>query len=508
MEDLIELVRLLKKSKFRLATLSALLMEPGSQMERLFEGISNGKIQSECDLFNSFPEINQSATRAAALKYKLKERLLSGVLILDFEEPAYGDRQDAYLECQRKYAAAMVLLSKGARLIGGETLETLLRQTLRFEFTELNISVLRALSRHYAFVEAEKKRYGQYETLLTQQETLLDFERQTEHFYKDLIENFVRRKDGKVQLQEKAAYYWKHIQPWMAQYDSYWLQFMGRLIEIIYYDSKGDYTAVAVAAESGIHFFEQKSYKSSSAFQAMHNYLLAALFSLHQFDRCKFFAEQYESRYESGSFNWFKMQELRFLIFMHMADYEQARQCCAYVTAHVAFKQESAPVQEMWKIFEAFLAYLQAIGVLMPGEYPTRFRMARFVNEIQVFSQDKSGMNIPVLLIQYLFALQEESHEHCFARMENMAKYRLRHLADPRNQRSYCFFRMLEQIPQSGFQPELVKRRTDKLLATLSEESGTPGLQNYEMEIIPYETLWDLVCSALFSNKRISNIIK
>ena len=85
-------------------------------------------------------------------------------------------------------------------------------------------------------------------------------------------------------------------------------------------------------------------------------------------------------------------------------------------------------------------------------------------------------------------------------RIDALAKYRLRHLSDPANRRSHCFVRLLEQIPKCSFSVDLVESRTRPLIQELRAHHLVPG-QNYELEVIPYEVLWDLVCQALMLKK-------
>lgn len=500
MEELIELVGLYKKSKLRTRDLLAVLIEPGSQMDRLFLGITSGQVRTDKQILAAFPEFKSSTTRAAALKYKLKERLVDGVLMLDFDEPAYADRQTAYHECQRKYASAMVLIGRGLKRNGIEVLETLLRQTLRFEFTELNLSILRALSRYYVFIEGEKKKYLDMECLLSQQEVLHDMERRAEYLYKDLINDFVRRKAGKEQLAPKAKAYMEEVKPWMARYESYWLQMMCRLLEITWYDILGNYLAVAHLAEESIRYFAEKPYESSSAFQAFHNHLFEALFHLRHYERCHELVSQYGDRFEVGSFNWFKLQELLFLQAMFTGTYEEAARIYKLVVKRPEFPNTALPVRELWKIFEAFLTYLVVAGQLAETVFSGVFRAGRFINEIQMYAQDKSGMNVSVMLLPFLFDLLEERFSACLERIDALAKYRLRYLSDPASRRSHCFVRLLEQLPKCGFSADLVESRTRTLVDELRAHPIIPG-QNYEQEVIPYEILWDLVSRALTLKK-------
>lgn len=496
MKDLTKLVSLFQKSKFKAVGLLVLILEPGSQMWRLYEGIAQGNVATDEQGMEAFPEFNGNKARFATLKSKLQDRLYDAVLLLDFNESAYGDRQKAFYECSRRYASALVLLGKGLRNNGIELLESVLRQALRFEFTALVVDILLALSMHTS-LEGDVKKSEEYESLKDQQEDLLVVERKIEQMYKSLTSGFVRKKSEKIKVKPRAVEYVAAAKLYMLSYQTYRVQLFGRLMEINLHDSVGDYAMVARLAEEGLAFFSQKDYKSATAIQSLNYQLLVALFNLRQYDRSILLADRYSEFYETGSYNWFKLQELLFLVFMCGGAYEQARTTCEQVMSNPKYEDQPAPIFELWKIFEAYLAFLVAIKVLPETTFPSNFRLAKFLNEIQVFNQDKSGMNVSVLVAQFLHHLADHDQEQCLQRVDALAKYRTRYLTDQSAFRSYTFIRMLESIPKMGFQASQIEQGARPLLEALRAHPAETTNQNHEVEILPYEALWEMVLRSL-----------
>jgi hypothetical protein len=283
----------------------------------------------------------------------------------------------------------------------------------------------------------------------------------------------------------------------MLSYQTYRVQLFGRLMEINLHDSVGDYAMVARLAEEGLAFFSQKDYKSATAIQSLNYQLLVALFNLRQYDRSTLLADRYSEYYETGSYNWFKLQELLFLVFMYGGAYEQARTTCEQIMSNPKYEEQPAPIFELWKIFEAYLAFLVAIKVLPETTFPSNFRLAKFLNEIQVFNQDKSGMNVSVLVAQFLHHLADHDQEQCLQRVDALAKYRTRYLTDQSAFRSYTFIRMLESIPKMGFQASQIEQGARPLLEALRAHPAETTNQNHEVEILPYEALWEMVLRSL-----------
>ena len=97
-----------------------------------------------------------------------------------------------------------------------------------------------------------------------------------------------------------------------------------------------------------------------------------------------------------------------------------------------------------------------------PERYEAKFRINRFLNSVEVFSRDKEGLNIPVLIIQLLYALADGKFGLSEARMELLNAYRARYMNDPGTLRSYYFVQLLALIPAVDFDAEQLQRRCRK----------------------------------------------
>lgn len=497
MEELMELVQLFQKSKFKSNSLRHIMLEAGSQMERLYDGIAEGNIRSDADALALFPDLGNSMERVVNLKNKLKDRLLDVVMLLDFKEPVYADRWRAYTECMRKWASATVLMSRRARLNAISVLEDLLRNTKRFEFTEITVEVLRALSLHQGLLEGNRHKFGEVEEQLTHYEALRGGEYAVQRLYLDLANQFVRQKADKEQITAKAAQYTALAADIMRKYDSYEVYLYGYLIEIVYRDSMDDHGTVAERALEALTFFKAKPYLSKMAMQAFYYYRLVACFHLRQYETCIQTAEECMPFFESGVHNWFKVREILFLVSMHMGRYDDACILCRETMQHAAYGEQPAPIWELWKIFEAWVAFLGFSKRLSPTLKLPEFKLHRFLNEVPIFSRDKSGMNIPILIVQFLHYLATKDYDAYIDKIDALAKYRVRYLRLHATLRSQYFVRMLELLPKCDFECDTVKRRAQTLYLQIQNTPIEASKQNHEIEVVPYEVLWDIILTNL-----------
>ena len=503
MQDLIELINLIQRTKFKANGLLEVIVEPETQMGQLYDAIAQKKVRSDDDAKKLFPDTMKDSGRLATIKSKLKDRLNDSVFLLGFKENSYADRHRAFFECTKKWASAMILINKNARLNGISALEKLLRHTEQFEFTELTLDILRVLRLHYGLVVGDEQQYSYYETRLRDVEEIWAAENQVEAFYTELVIRYVNSKADKNAITEKARDYLGKATPLMKRYPSFKVQIFGRLIETIIYDSQNDYRQMTRICEDSIAFFESKPYQTTLSLQVFYYNLVVCYLADKKFDKCYEIIEKFDEFLEDGSFNWFKMQELSFFTRMHAGDYAAAFQIFKKVTEHQHFEHVSAPVAELWKILDAYLCFLMYVGLLKPnnngtpGEQQIKFRLNRFLNEVPVFSKDKRGMNIPVLIVQFLYLLADGKFDACEERVEALNKYRLRYLYDRETLRSNCFLKLLVSIPGRGFNATQLRPKVAKLRECLAANPWYAVPQSLEIEVVPYEDLLEIVLQCL-----------
>lgn len=497
MEDLIIFVQFFLSTKFKSGGLLNVLLEPETQMRQLFNALASGKVKTDEDALLEIPSLNGSTANLATVKSKLKERLNDALLLVEFNDTETNSRQKAYLECIKKWAATTILLSRNYRELGMQRLEQLLRYTRRFEFTDMTIEILYMLRLQSGLIYGKEQQYHEYDALLRQYQEIRLKEDLAETLYANLMIDFVNSKSDKREIAEKAHTYFKEISPSLETIDSFRLHIFARLLQIAIYDNRNDHQQVIQLCESAIDFFARKPYKSFSALQVFYYSLLVGHLNLRQYAHCRAVAIQHRGFFQAGSYNWFKWEELYFLAEFNAGEYESALAVWSQVTDRAEFAELPPSIAESWKIFEAYLLFMMRCGRLKERKDGKRFRIAKIWNEIHFSSRDKSGMNIPILIIQFLLALADKEYGQCIDREESLAKYRTRYIKPDNAARSHYFFRMLELIPKHNFNATAIKINSAPLLERLTAISQKNANQNFEVEVIPYETLWEIVITLL-----------
>ena len=113
------------------------------------------------------------------------------------------------------------------------------------------------------------------------------------------------------------------------------------------------------------------------------------------------------------------------------------------------------------------------------------------------YSKDKRGLNIPILVVQLLFMIAKKDYDQTIDRFEAIKKYCSRYLKKDDNLRSNCFINMLLQIPSASFHKAGVERKAKKYWDRLQSTPLEFAKQSQEIEIMPYEDLWELILESL-----------
>ncbi len=202
-------------------------------------------------------------------------------------------------------------------------------------------------------------------------------------------------------------------------------------------------------------------------------------------------AEEYFKDFHYSSGNWFYYLETYLLLAVHARQYEQALDLLQQARKNPYYRKQREAAQQRWELYEAYIQFVQ------PEQSPLKMRhFNQFVQKVPDYSRDKQGYNVAILILQFLYFLRRRDVEGLLARLEGLRKYEQRHLRDPATLRSQLFFRMLLMTVKENFAPEACEKKAAPLLERL-RAAPQPGEAYGEIEIVPYEDLWELALSIL-----------
>ncbi|MCB9041262.1 MAG: hypothetical protein H6557_31960 [Lewinellaceae bacterium] len=182
-----------------------------------------------------------------------------------------------------------------------------------------------------------------------------------------------------------------------------------------------------------------------------------------------------------GSYNWVLALIYQAILGFHSNQLELVT--AAITQAKKFYPKLPTNVKDQWLVIEAFLNFLKGDNI----------KIGKLVNQVDLFSRDKQGANIPVIILEILSLIRSGKKGTLIDKAEAYKQYSHRNLRGEATFRSNQFMKMLLQVPAGRFKRDVVERRAKQYQAKLLSH----GVEAIEVEMVPYEALWGKVLEML-----------
>ncbi len=265
-----------------------------------------------------------------------------------------------------------------------------------------------------------------------------------------------------------------------------------------------DYAKTAEACRKALTFFEQQKQRTPRAiFITFSSQLIASLQMLGQYDEGISIGKNILVLAPPHSISWFILMDDLYRLYLHSEQYELALENIIEAKNNPNLSKQASLLQERWRTNEAMVYYLIRAGkVQQPEGTEFKFRTKKFINEFSGSIHDKSGNNILLITLMILFLLLDQDYSSIIDKIDALKAYTHRHLRRDETYRTNCFIKMIMQLDKGDFHPVAVQRKAEPYYKKLLEVPLHKARQDYDLEIIPYETLWSFILESLEPSRR------
>ena len=478
-----------------------LLPYKGSKVTKLYHAIHKSKISSELEsvLFQEHISKELQIKKFSKIKYELNNRLINLLLLIDPNQSKYNDRLTAYANCNKANVAVNILLAKGARLAAITLALKTIKISDKYEFTDISLNLSKCLMTHYGEVKSDIKKFQFYSSRVEKLINILEAELKAEKYNAkvSMIITMTRsfKEESLVYLKEYSA----ELKSLTNQYQSFKLNQISYAVFALKAELQCDYNEVIKVCNEALTFFDKRNYPKPRAITFLFNFRkLSSLILINNVEDAIKISNICLANVGEGYSNWFKTLELKCIALLHSNEYNNAYNTYLQAVSHSNFSKQYPEIREVWYINEAYMHYFYIKEAIDAPIYKRlkKFRLNKFLNEVPEFSKDKRGMNINILILHVLLLLHRKEYGKVTDRAEALKAYTKRYLRKDETFRSNCFIKMLIQIPASNFHKAAVLRNTESLHKKLTSVSIINN-KSAEVEIVPYETLWEFALSSL-----------
>lgn len=499
MDILREIAYVLQKNGLHPAMPTAPLVEKGSRMAVFYDDLLKGEFLSDEDAaYKLYGDKQASGYRK--MKSDLLGRLTSNLIYVHPDQSHFTDYQKAYYICHQQWVAIKILIGQNANRSAMTLASKLLKQAQQYEFTLLVMDIASYLRIQYSIRESNDKKYKQLSATFDYYLKLYEAEAKAEQIYTTLSVQIANSYSNNSAVYQAAIQGHNLLKPALEKYDGIKLHLYGRLVQFMSYKMAHDYKNALECCEEGIAFFKAKPYQANAPLQIFLYEQLVCQVQLRQFQEGKHTIATGLALLEEGSFNWFKFQEIAFKLYLHAGQFQEAVHLFIDTVSHQRFRYLPENIREVWSIYELYVHFLEEAHLLSDIAKKWKFNGTVFLNETPIYSKDKEGLNIAIIVANFLILLAEGEKTLLIDRAEVIEQYAYRHMKSIHTRRSVLFFKMLTQVVSGRFERTQVEKKAEKHLNGLLKIPLDVANQTFEIEVIPYEMLWELVLKLLAQN--------
>jgi len=478
MESLYELANLCSNQKQLIGAM--IPEEEKSPLRKLYNICYQDRLLTDNDcMIEIYSRKNQAAF--SRLKGRLKDIFYQAIILQNQTVNPEDTRSTEFLNNFKQTLISRVLLQKKAVKLSTDIIEKSIIKSMKYHVTENVLEQSRMLIAHYNGAMYNKYKLIKYQAIQSEYLEIYKWEIKSENYYLDLQrDQFQSLANPSDEMKNKAFRYYSDLK------------------------AAKNYQALLKLSENALKEFSSHDFKTGNAISAISLRKLWALIQVEQIEASIKVGTKLMDQLPSGSLQWYRIAHYTLKAKLYHGDYHGAISTITEMVENPKFSKLGDYFKE---IFTTTLGYIHLIvdSGLIGGDHGLKeklpeFKLGRFLNTTPVFSKDKRGINVSILLMHIGFLLQREDFNSIIDRIDSLNQYAYRYLRKDDSFRSNCMIKMVIQMAKADFNPIRTERYTLELRTELRRVTLAGSGENIEIEIIPFDFLWEIMIETLNSS--------
>ena len=458
--------------------------------------------KSEIDENSAMQEIYGKKNIAAfsRLKSRLKDILIRSTLLQNITAEASGSRMNEAHNQLRHVLASRLLLDLKARTLSVEIAEKSILKAIKYHATESIIFFARLLVSYFGTSEYNKYKLNKYLAIQQKYLRVYEWEIKAENYFLDLQRNQLQSlAAANEETKEKAKKYVNELDA-ATDIQTYFFILNRYKVRAAYYEYQKDYESLLELSENILNEFTSE-FKSATLIQSIILRKIWALIQAGRNEETIRIGIKNLSKVIPGSLSWFVLSHYTLKAQLYNGDYKEAIKLISQIVGHPKFQKTGETYKELFYTTLGYIHLIVDSGIVddqnVISQKVPEFKIGKHLNTTPLFSKDKRGINVSILLLHVAFLLQRKDFNIIIDKVDSLNQYAYRYLRKDDSFRSNCMIKMVIQMTRADFNPIRTERYTHDLLEQLKEVKLAGSGENIETEIIPYEILWKIMMKSL-----------
>lgn len=494
MEDLKRLVRIISKRKQRQYPLLELksINEHSSKENIFFRHIKKSVIHSDDDASQLIYGTKSDDDRFRMLKSRLKQKLLNHMFFLDFTDNNQKVSNQYEQECIQQLHQAKMLLFTGEHKIAKSLVMKALTTAERCEFTKYILSSLEDLVKIYS----DNCQPHLFDDVIKRLKTIRDLYKKEEeakeqyYYIKMMVVKSVNSRKKNLENAQKSI---ESIEVLFNETKSFNIFEYLYQVMLLHKEITGDFKGIIsllTEIETGKYNGHQLNKFRLEKGQIIQSKAFA-YFRAWDFENGIIYIENNLEFFNASFSDWYNLYETYFLILVYSKKYKQALEIIDCVFDNKSFDKLSDEEKEKWKLFNIYLHLIYSGNFYMKN-----FNKVNIIELIPEYDKDKEGFNAAVIVFQFLYFTEQRQLDELAKRRDELKRYMANHFKENFSYRSRTMYKLLNIVVENKLDLKKIQFKCRYLIKKLNENQVV-GNAYTELEIVPYEHLWDLILNMI-----------
>lgn len=507
MEELKELIQIVSRVKVQKIEIIGQDASNNSQKsQKLYDGIINGDFENDEAAAIAIYGHTYKKDTYQKLKQHLEKKLLNTLFFMDITDASLGDMQLKIYQGERILASVRILRKKGAFEIAVKLAKGALKNAVKYGLSELVIGFARILEEYHITFTRNEEKSQYYSELKEKYYKLMGYELYVESKHYELMASLAANNMPSPEALKEFDAVSKKIAPLFEVNRSFKFLNLGCNLTLSNLQLQGNYEALLLKSDYFLTFLDTYvKHPVHSTISIITSHGLEACIHLQKYQKGEALFKIREKVIPRKTLNWLGGVELFILLYLHTKNWTKAYQFYFSVESDaMSLKGKAFKLpQERLSLYKCYLLFLRNYGTIkLPAKKRELIKLGKIINQIPSYAKNKRGINIPILIVQFLIILTQRDRVALQKRMDALTQYAWRYLKNDFTLRSNCFIKMLGCVIKADFHRNATIRTSKKYYKKLLDNPACNYLNAHFIEVIPYEDQWELVLSLLDNKAR------
>ncbi|MCF8246898.1 MAG: hypothetical protein K9J37_10540 [Saprospiraceae bacterium] len=501
MKNLLEVSKIISKKKIRKIEIfdSAAIDNKGSKFTEFYEALMADRFKNDRDAASLLYNCSPTHDKYRQLKSRFRKRLMNTLFFIDQAQPNVTGYDRAHFSCHRDWTLVKILMSNGATTSAEELARQVLLVGLRFKFSDIILNCSRIL-RQSAAAAGDEKSFVEYDGYIKEFTEIFLAEIRSEELHQRVLMAYGQPVEELEGIRETIQGYCDALVSLSEIHDSPVVFYNMFLVWTYQYELLSDYeNMLLICAQAEQYIDRNPNYLQEDNLATFQLKKMAANLHLRDFKNGKITAERSLQIFEEGSEVWFNFMEYYLLTALHTDNFIHGAAVFIRARSQSKFKKLDSQTREKWRIYEAYLNYFieKQLGQMegLKEQLDKTFRLQRFLKDDLIMPKELRVLTVHLLVGQILFLLDRKSLPEAAEAIDNLRSIG-KYFGEMENYRMLQFIKLMQLVLKANFRLHEVAN-TEKYYENLVNHPFSYRGKLNELEVIPFEKLWNHVLTKL-----------